>query len=181
MIYKQFFTLRAFYRKYSRAFLILIDAVNRSRYLLLSRFSSKDRYSLFGKRFFKKKGRIFKYWLALTLIITSTAVCGQNRSRPLGLDEGMERMAEILGSLHYLDNLCHNSSEEWRLFMDRLILTENNMSPDHRTRLVMAFNRSYRAFSENYLQCTKAAVQATDLYRREGRILADELVKRYGN
>jgi len=104
---------------------------------------------------------------------------GQNRE-PLVRDEGMERMAEILGGLHYLDNLCHGKSEEWRHFMDRLILTENSSTPLHR-RLIAAFNRSYRAFAENHHQCTLAARQAIKLYRQEGVTLSNELVSRFGN
>jgi len=125
------------------------------------------------------------HWLALCLfIILSGSVYGQNRA-PRGLDEGLERMAEILGSLHYLDNLCYEArkeqaSNEWRHFMDRLILT-GNLIPRQRSRLVHAFNRSYRSFSENHHQCTRSAIEATDLYRKEGKILAEEIVNRYGD
>jgi len=120
--------------------------------------------------------------LACFFIIASAMVAslyGQNRS-PIVRDEGMERMAEILGALHYLDNLCNGNSEEWRHFMDRLLLTENSSTPLHR-RLISSFNRSYRAFAENHHQCNLAAKEAIKLYRQEGVTLSNELVNRYGN
>jgi len=115
----------------------------------------------------------------LLMMILSSMVHGQNRS-PLNLDEGMERLTEILGSLHYLDELCNNNGEIWRGFMDKVLLEEEPTS-SNRARLIAAFNRSYRAFSENYYQCTPAAEAATNLYRQEGKTLVELLVNRYGN
>jgi len=117
--------------------------------------------------------------LFLLMLILSNGVYGQNRA-PLNLDEGMERLAEILGSLHYLDDLCNDNGGAWRGFMDKILLEEVPTS-SNRARLIAAFNRSYRAFSENYYQCTPAAETATNLYHQEGKTLVELLVNRYGN
>jgi len=129
--------------------------------------------------------RIFKCLsiILISLAISANGAIAQLQARnhePLMRDEGMERMAEILGALHYLDNLCSSATDKWRTFMDRLVLTETS-SPQHRQRLIAAFNRTYRAFAEHHHQCTTAAHEAMKLYRQEGMTLSQDLVSRYGD
>jgi len=125
------------------------------------------------------------YWLMILTLLAllaksvPTPLYGQNRL-PLAREEGMERMAEILGALHYLDNLCLGTSDEWRGFMDRLILAES-LATLERTRLIAVFNGAYRTFAEHHHQCTQAALDITQIYRQEGEVLARELVNRYGD
>lgn len=95
-------------------------------------------------------------------------------------DVKMLRLAEILGSLHYLRNLCGEKTTQWRDRMEELIKAENP-TPTRRARLYAAFNDAYRAFSVNYHSCTKAAVDADQSYIKEGSALANELLNRYGN
>ena len=92
----------------------------------------------------------------------------------------MLRIAEVLGSLHYLRNLCGETSNEWRERMDAIIAAEK---PDEaeRLRLVSSFNHGYRAFSDNYVRCTPSALAAIDRYMKEGESLSNELISRYGN
>ncbi|WP_297322267.1 TIGR02301 family protein [uncultured Bartonella sp.] len=95
-------------------------------------------------------------------------------------DVKMLRLAEVLGSLHYLRNLCGEKTTQWRDRMEELIKAENP-TPTRRARLYAAFNDAYRAFSVNYHSCTKAAVDADQRYIKEGSALANELLNRYGN
>ncbi|TCQ82539.1 uncharacterized protein (TIGR02301 family) [Ochrobactrum sp. BH3] len=92
----------------------------------------------------------------------------------------MLRIAEVLGSLHYLRNLCGETSNEWRERMDAIIAAEK---PDEaeRLRLISSFNHGYRAFSDNYVRCTPSALAAIDRYMKEGESLSNELISRYGN
>jgi uncharacterized protein (TIGR02301 family) len=92
----------------------------------------------------------------------------------------MLRIAEVLGSLHYLRNLCGETSNEWRERMDAIIAAEK---PDEaeRVRLVSSFNHGYRVFSDNYVRCTPSALAAIDRYMKEGESLSNELISRYGN
>lgn len=106
-----------------------------------------------------------------------TAALAQQKPR---YDASLVRLAEILGSLHYISNLCGLETNEWRDRMSTLIDAEK---PD-KTRLSVfytAFNDAYRAFAENYRQCTPAAVEAGNRYKEEGQKLTLELMKRYGN
>ncbi|WP_328587688.1 TIGR02301 family protein [Brucella thiophenivorans] len=92
----------------------------------------------------------------------------------------MLRLAEVLGSLHYLRNLCGETSNEWRERMDAMIAAENPAETE-RVQLISSFNHGYRAFSENYMRCTPSALAAIDRYMKEGESLSNELISRYGN
>jgi uncharacterized protein (TIGR02301 family) len=90
------------------------------------------------------------------------------------------RLAEILGSLHFLRNLCGEESDEWRGRMEQLIAAEE---PDEarRARFVARFNRGYQAFETSYATCTDAAVEAISRYMSEGERIARDVALRYGN
>ena len=90
------------------------------------------------------------------------------------------RLAEILGSLHYLRNLCGEEGNEWRGQMQALLEAE---APDEarRARFVASFNRGYRSFEGAYAHCTDSAITAIGRYMREGEALARDTATRFGN
>lgn len=90
------------------------------------------------------------------------------------------RLSEVLGSLHYLRNLCGETSNRWRDEMETLLQSEKPES-DVRARYVAGFNRGYRAFGSSYATCTQSAHAAIDRYMAEGEQLSREIVGRYGN
>jgi uncharacterized protein (TIGR02301 family) len=90
------------------------------------------------------------------------------------------RLAEVLGSIHSLRNLCGESSSQWRDRMDSLLVAENP-DPARKARLVASFNRGYRTFNETYSTCTSQAIAAIDRYESEGTRLSSEIVSGYGN
>ena len=59
------------------------------------------------------------------------------------------RLAEILGSLHFLRNLCGEEGDDWRLQMEGLLQSENP-EPMRRARMVARFNHGYASFEANY-------------------------------
>lgn len=92
------------------------------------------------------------------------------------------RLAEILGSVHYLRNLCNAEGETgWRESMQRLLDSETAGEQNRREQLTAGYNRGFRAFASVYTVCTDAAVVAEERYRREGATLVTEIVARYGN
>lgn len=102
-------------------------------------------------------------------------------SVPAPYDGRLLRLAEIVGSIHYLRELCEKESEQdWRQMMQDLIEAEAP-EPDRRARLTAAFNRGYRSFASVYTRCTAAATAAEGRYRSEGATLASEIIARYGN
>ena len=95
-------------------------------------------------------------------------------------DAGLMRIAEVLGSLHFLRNLCGEKGDQWRRTMERL-LTAENPEPERRARFIASFNRGYRSFEGTYTNCTASATEAIGRYTVEGENLARDLAARYGN
>ncbi len=92
----------------------------------------------------------------------------------------MIRLAETLGSLHYLSNLCGDKTELWRDQMD-MLLTAEKADANRRKNLISGFNNSYRAYADNYSQCTSQALKAIERFKIQGEKLTDELIAHYGN
>jgi uncharacterized protein (TIGR02301 family) len=68
----------------------------------------------------------------------------------------MERLAEIMGSLYFLQPLCDSGPEDWRAQMAELIALDEP-DEDRRQRLAGAFNLGYTAYSRFHRACTPAA------------------------
>lgn len=117
---------------------------------------------------------------ALGLVLGFSLMMHPAHAQDAPYEGKMLRLAEVLGSLHYLRNLCGETSSQWRDRMDAIIAAEK---PDEseRVRIVSGFNRGYRAFSDNYSRCTDSALAAIDRYMKEGEALSGDIVSRYGN
>lgn len=103
------------------------------------------------------------------------------RTLPPAYNDQMMRLAEILGSLHYLRDLC--GAEENQLWRDQMqdMLTKENPSRDRRLKLTARFNRGFRSYQEIYRECTPSAAEAANRYLRQGTRIAAEIPSRYGN
>jgi uncharacterized protein (TIGR02301 family) len=96
-------------------------------------------------------------------------------------DGELERLSEILGSLHYLRAVCGaNEGQKWRNEMQALIDAETP-SGERRRRIVASFNRGYRVFQQTYRTCTPAADLAIRRYLDEGAKIARDITARYAN
>lgn len=117
--------------------------------------------------------------LILALLL-GIAAAPPARAAEAPYEPSLVRLAEVLGSLHYLRNLCGESGEAWRQQMEKLIEAEK---PDaaRKARLVASFNRGYRSFESVYTSCTAAAVESIRRYMKEGETLTREVTARYGN
>ena len=95
-------------------------------------------------------------------------------------DPKLMRLAEVLGSIHYLRALCGtDEGSKWRDVMSRMIELEEPQ-PKRRARLIARFNRGYRAFDASYTTCTSSARLAAERYVEEGAQLAGQINRRYG-
>lgn len=117
--------------------------------------------------------------LLLTLTIATALAAGPARAVEAPFEPGLLRLAEILGSLHFLRNLCGERGDQWRGEMQKLLESENP-DPQRRARLIASFNRGYRSFG-GYTQCTPSATEAINRYMREGESLSRDIASRYGN
>lgn len=92
-------------------------------------------------------------------------------------DDRLLRLAEVLGAVHFLRELCgNNDGMLWRDRMQELINAEGG-SPTRRLRLTRAFNAGYRSYSRTYSTCTPSAQTAIARFLSEGSEIADNLVK----
>ena len=100
---------------------------------------------------------------------------------PAPYDGNLQRLAEIMGALHYLRGLCGaNDGQKWRTEVQALIEAEAPTG-ERRTRMIASFNRGYRGFQQTYRTCTPAADLVIRRYLEEGARIAREVTARYAN
>ncbi len=95
-------------------------------------------------------------------------------------DAGLMRLAEVLGSLHFLRNLCGEAGSQWRQQMEKLLDAEKP-APERRAQFIASFNRGYRSFEGTYSSCTASATEAIGRYMLEGERLSRDITTRFGN
>jgi uncharacterized protein (TIGR02301 family) len=128
----------------------------------------------------------YGFMLRRVLIVASIAlaVCAAPARAEVAaapFDGSLQRLAEILGALHYLRNICGaNEGQKWRNEMQALADAETP-SGDRRTRLIASFNRGYRGYQQTYRTCTPAADLVIRRYLEEGSKIAREMTARYAN
>lgn len=117
---------------------------------------------------------------ALPFALALLAAAPAARAADSPFESQLVRLAEILGSLHYLRNLCGENGQDWRLRMEQFLEAEN---PDEmrRARFVASFNRGYRSFETSYGTCTASAIEAINRYMKEGEALTRDTAARFGN
>ncbi|TIO73843.1 MAG: TIGR02301 family protein [Mesorhizobium sp.] len=118
--------------------------------------------------------------LAACLAFSMTATARPTLAAEAPFEPGLMRLAEVLGSLHFLRNLCGEKGDRWRVEMEKLLESENP-DPERRARFIASFNRGYRSFSGTYTQCTPSATEAIARYMKEGETLSRDIASRYGN
>jgi uncharacterized protein (TIGR02301 family) len=123
-----------------------------------------------------------KHFLAALLLISaclSGPARGQDAAAPF--DGDLQRLAEILGTLHYLRGICGtNEGLKWRNEMQALVDAETP-SGERRARMIAGFNRGYNGFQQTYRTCTPAASIAIRRYIEEGSKISRDLTARYAN
>ena len=120
---------------------------------------------------------------AILLVAACSAGLGPARAQDAAapFDGDLQRLAEILGTLHYLRGICGaNEGAKWRNEMQALINAETP-SGERRTRLIASFNRGYNGFQQTYRSCTPAANVAIKRYIEEGAKISRDLTARYAN
>jgi uncharacterized protein (TIGR02301 family) len=102
-------------------------------------------------------------------------------SAPTPYDPDLQRLAEILGALHFLRGICgSNEGQKWRDEAQNLIEAEAPSGPRH-DQMVQAFNRGYAGFQQSYRTCTPAANVAIHRYLQQGAQIARDITARYAN
>jgi uncharacterized protein (TIGR02301 family) len=91
------------------------------------------------------------------------------------------RLAELLGSLTYLRDLCgYGDGADYRARMASLLDSEA-ASGSRRERIAGSFNRGYRSYETLHRTCTPASRLIVRRAMDEGGALAREIGNRFGN
>lgn len=122
--------------------------------------------------------RTFLFAATLSCAMATGAFAQAKNQAPF--EPSLLRLSEVLGSLHYLKNLCAEPGTKWRELMEKLIVAEAP-NDERKAQFIANFNRGYRSFSSIYSTCTDSAASAFERYRAEGEKLAGETAARFGN
>lgn len=92
-------------------------------------------------------------------------------------DDRLLRLAEILGAIHFLRELCGaNEGQYWRERMEELMRAEG-ASALRQARLTRGFNQGYRNYARTYATCTPTAQTAITRFMAEGAQISEGLIK----
>jgi uncharacterized protein (TIGR02301 family) len=104
-----------------------------------------------------------------------SAPAGDPEAKPY--DQQVFQLAELLGAVHYLRELCGgDDGQTWRNQMRELVSAEGTTAL-RRARLVDSFNKGYRGYARTYRSCTKPALQAIDRFMEQGASIADGMIQ----
>ena len=123
------------------------------------------------------------HWLrtaALTLVLLCGFPVVSGLAQPADIkpyDDKLNRLAEVLGAVHYLRELC--GATDGQLWRDRMreILDGESTTALRRAKLTRSFNSGYRSYSRTYQTCTPTAQTAISRFLAEGVQIADGLTK----
>jgi uncharacterized protein (TIGR02301 family) len=130
--------------------------------------------------------------VGLTLAILLGDAAGQTKTAPPApaapsseappppYEPQLLRLAEILGSLAFLRDLCGlKDGDKFRAKMAELLDAEAK-TEKRKDMLAGAFNRGFRGYEVIYRSCTPAADSVIGRYLNEAERLAHELTNRFG-
>lgn len=117
---------------------------------------------------------------ALAIVIAGGAALQVRAQAPESkpYDDKLNELAEILGAVHYLRELCGaNDGQLWRDRMRELLEAEGGVSAVRRARLTKSFNQGYRSYGRTYQSCSPTALTAINRFLESGARIAEQLVK----
>ena len=129
-----------------------------------------------------RRSKLVTAVLAAALVMSQPLISHPLAAAPVGkdvkpYDDRLLRLAEILGAVHFLRELCGaNEGQYWRERMEELMRAEGS-SALRQARLTRGFNQGYRNYSRTYSTCTPTAQTAITRFLAEGAQISDGLIK----
>ena len=135
-------------------------------------------YSVSGSEERRPRMRLLIAFGALAWLALAPALAvAQSPSDNKPYDRELNRLAEILGAVHYLRELCGaEEGQTWREQMVALLNAEGQ-TPARRSKLTRSFNRGYRGYRRTYRACNKSAALLISRFMNEGVDLAERLAE----
>jgi uncharacterized protein (TIGR02301 family) len=100
--------------------------------------------------------------------------------RPPPYEPQLLRLAEIMGALAYLRDLCGaHDADAFHAKMAGLLETEAK-SEARKESLAGAYNRGFRGYALNYRLCTPAAHEVIARFLDEAAKISEDVANRYG-
>jgi uncharacterized protein (TIGR02301 family) len=125
----------------------------------------------------KSARRVFTVCACLVLLALPGPAPAQSGPDDRPYDAQLVRLAEILGAIHYLRELCGaDEGQLWRNQM-REILRSEGSTAIRRAKLVKSFNKGYRGYRRTYRDCNESARTAIARFMEEGAQLTGGLTK----
>ena len=102
---------------------------------------------------------------------------------PAPYERHLLRLAEILGALAWMSQVCGEAAPErdggaWRARMTALLEAEG-ATPARRERLAGAYNRGFRGYEANHRACTPNGLAAMRRFLEEGSRIARDIANQY--
>jgi uncharacterized protein (TIGR02301 family) len=117
---------------------------------------------------------------AQTPPVKPAAPAEQPAEPPPPYEPQLLRMAEVIGALSYLRDLCGaGDGATFRAKFASLLETEGN-TPARKETLAGAFNRGFRDYEMTYRACTPAAQEIVARFLEEAGRIARDVANRYG-
>jgi uncharacterized protein (TIGR02301 family) len=113
--------------------------------------------------------------VALALALMGAATPSRAGDLDSGLDKGLVRLAEILGSVHHLREVC--GANEGALWRNKMIdmLNAATLGAQERQLMISHFNDAYYQAQKAFPDCSDGAAQASNSLFDEAHKLAARL------
>jgi len=115
--------------------------------------------------------------LALMLGCAVASLPAHAGNSQAGLMSGLVRLAEILGSVHHLREVC--GADEGALWRNKMIDMMNvaSLDTEARQRMISHFNDAYYQARSMFPECSRSAAAKSNALFDEGRRLAASLAR----
>lgn len=119
---------------------------------------------------------LFGTFLSFQIMIIHAPLHSAPETKPY--DKQLLRLSELLGSIHYLRELCSaNDGQRWRQYMQSLLESETT-NATRKARLTRSFNQGYKNYSRSYSTCTPSAQATIERFIAESADIAESLALR---
>jgi len=101
-------------------------------------------------------------------------------ARPPPYEAQLLRLAEMMGALTYLRDLCGlGDGAKFRAKLEALLKAEG-ITEQRRDFIAGAYNQAFRGYATTYRECTPAASEIIARFLTESARLAEEVASKYG-